>query len=147
MAATSSPAPSSSRRRRGRAPTTHSSEPASSGAGIAIAGIGAGFAPGLQVEIDGGKIDSNVSGASLAAAPTARAYLVPNRMAVTATPALLRVGAFADRAVAVDVAGRVGIALELGRIELDVDSPPLSYVSQSRWNALPITVRLGLRTE
>ena len=107
----------------------------------------AGFAPGLQVEIDGGKIDSNVSGASLAAAPTARAYLVPNRMALTAAPALVRVGAFADRAVAVDVAGRVGIALELGRIELDVDSPPLSYVSQSRWNALPITVRLGLRTE
>ena len=37
----------------------------------------AGFAPGLQVEIDGGKIDSDVAGASLAAAPTLRAYLLP----------------------------------------------------------------------
>ena len=107
----------------------------------------AGFAPGLQVEIDGGKIDSDAPGASLAVAPTVRAYLLPNRLALTATPALVRVGAFADRAVAVDVAGRVGIALELRRLELEVDSPPLSYVSQSRWDALPITVRLGLRTE
>ena len=60
---------------------------------------------------------------------------------------MIRVGAFADRAVAFDVAGRAGIALELGRLELEVDSPPLSYVSQARWHALPITMRLGLRTE
>ncbi len=107
----------------------------------------AGFAPGVQVEIDGGKIDDDASGTSLAIAPTLRAYLLANRVAVTATPALVRVGAFADRAVAVDVAARAGIALELGRLELEADSPPLSYVSQARWYALPITVRLGLRLD
>ena len=105
----------------------------------------AGFDPGLQVEIDGGRIDSDVAGASLAAAPTLRAYVLSERIAVTGTPALIRVGAFADRAVAFDIAARAGLALEVGRVELEVDSPPLSYVSQSRWHALPITMRLGLR--
>ncbi len=99
------------------------------------------------MEIDGGRIDTNARGASLAVAPTVRAYLLPNRLAVTATPALVRVGAFADQAVALDVAGRAGVAFELGRLELDVDAPPLSYVSRSRWHGLPITVRLGLRVE
>ena len=105
----------------------------------------AGFDPGLQVEIDGGRIDSDAAGASLAAAPTLRAYVLSERIAVTATPALIRVGAFADRAVAFDVAARAGLALEVGRVELEADSPPLSYVSQARWHALPITMRLGLR--
>jgi hypothetical protein len=104
----------------------------------------AGFAPGLQVELDAGKIDSHTPTGSLAVAPTVRVYLLPNRVALTATPALVRMGAFADRGFAVDVAGRAGIALEVGRIELDADSPPLSYVSQARWHALPFTVRLGL---
>jgi hypothetical protein len=105
----------------------------------------AGFAPGFQVEIDGGRINTDASGASVAVAPTVRAYLLPNRLAVTATPALVRVGAFANEAVALDVAGRAGVAFELGRLELEVDSPPLSYVSEARWHGLPITVRLGLR--
>jgi len=104
----------------------------------------AGFAPGAQVELDAGRIDSHTPTGSLAVAPTVRVYLLPNRMAVTATPALVRIGAFADRGFAVDVAGRAGIALEVGRIEVDVDSPPLSYVSQARWHAPPFTVRLGL---
>jgi hypothetical protein len=104
-----------------------------------------GLVPELQVEIDGGRIDSDATGASLAVAPELRAYLRPNRIALTATPALIRVGALSNRALALDVAARAGIALELGRLELEVDSPPLSYVSQARWHALPITVRLGLR--
>jgi hypothetical protein len=63
---------------------------------------------------------------------------------VTATPALVRVGALADRAVGVDVAARAGLALEVGRIELAADSPPLSYVARWRWHALPFTIRLGV---
>ena len=59
----------------------------------------------------------------------------------------MRVGAFDNRAVALDIAARGGIAFELGRLEVDADSPPLSYVSQARWHALPITVRLGLRLD
>jgi hypothetical protein len=105
----------------------------------------AGLVPELQVEIDGGRIDSDAPGASLAVAPTLRAYLSPNRIALTVTPALTRVGAFSDQAVALDVAARAGLALELGRLELEADSPPLSYVSQARWHGLPITMRLGLR--
>ena len=104
----------------------------------------AGFGPGLQAEIDAGRIDGTEQGGNLAVAPTLRYYLLPDRLALTATPALVRVGALADHAVAVDVAARAGIALDLGRVELEVDSPPLSYVSQARWHALPITVRLGL---
>jgi hypothetical protein len=104
-----------------------------------------GFDPGAEVEIDGGRIDSDTAGASLAVAPTVRAYLLPNRIALTATPALIRVGALSDHAVGLDVAARAGLALELGRLELEVDSPPLSYVSRARWHALPITVRVGLR--
>jgi hypothetical protein len=107
----------------------------------------AGFDPGVQVEIDGGRIDSDVAGASLAAAPTVRAYLIFDRIALTATPALIRVGAFAGQAVAFDVAARAGVALEVGRLELEADSPPLSYVAQARWHALPISMRLGLRFE
>ena len=76
-----------------------------------------------------------------------RAYVVSDRLALTGTPALIRVGAFADRAVAFDVAARAGLALEVGRVELEADSPPLSYVSQSRWHSLPFTMRLGLRFE
>ena len=105
----------------------------------------AGVAPELQVEIDVGRIDSDAAGASLAAAPTLRVYLLPDRIALTATPALIRVGAFSDRAVAFDVAARAGIVLEMGRLELEGDSPPLSYVSQARWHELPITMRVGLR--
>ena len=107
----------------------------------------AGFAPGVQVEVDGGRIDQPGPGGVVAIAPTLRAYLMPNRLAVTATPALVRVGALAGDAVGVDVAGRAGIALELGRLELAVDSPPLSYLSRARWHALPISFRLGMRLD
>ena len=83
----------------------------------------------------------------MAVAPTLRAYVLPNRLAVSATPALVRAGALAGRALAIDVAGRAGIAIDVGRLELAADSPPLSYVSTARWHALPFTVRLGLRFE
>ena len=52
----------------------------------------AGVAPGVQLEIDGGRIDGPSPGGGAAVAPLLRAYLLPNRLAVTATPALVRVG-------------------------------------------------------
>ena len=107
----------------------------------------AGLAPGLQVEVDGGRIEDDDPGGGVAVAPTLRAYLLPSRLAVNATPALVRAGALAGHALAVDVAGRAGVVLEVGRLELAVDSPPLSYVSTARWHALPITVRLGMRLD
>jgi hypothetical protein len=104
----------------------------------------AGFGPGLEVEVDAGSIEGTTRAGAVALAPTARYYFVRDRLAVTATPALVRVGVIADRVLAADVAARAGLALDLGRVELSVQSPPLSYVSQSRWHALPITARLGL---
>ena len=105
----------------------------------------AGFAPGVQIEIDAGRMDGNRQGGGVALAPTLRAYVLPSRLAVTATPALVRAGALAGQALAIDVAARAGIALAVGRLELAVDSPPLSYLARSRWHWLPITVRLGFR--
>ena len=105
----------------------------------------AGLAPGLQVEVDGGRIEDDDPGGGVAVAPTLRAYLLPSRLAASATPALVRAGALAGRALAVDVAARAGIAVEVGKLEIAVDSPPLSYVSRARWHALPVTVRLGMR--
>jgi hypothetical protein len=107
----------------------------------------AGFAPGAQIEVDGGAIDGAARGGALAVAPTVRAYLTPDRLALTATPALVRVGALGGRAVGADVAARAGLLLDFGRLVIAADSPPLSYVAQSRWHALPFTVRLGLRLD
>jgi hypothetical protein len=103
----------------------------------------AGFGPALEVEVDGGNIEGASRGGAVGMAPIGRYYIVRDGVAITATPALVRLGAIADRAFAVDVAARAGIALELANIELAVDSPPLSYVAQSRWHPLPISVRLG----
>jgi hypothetical protein len=104
-----------------------------------------GLAPGLQLEVNDGAVDGTQRGGAFAMAPVLRAYVIPSRLALTATPALVRV--LLKVPVQVDVAARAGIALEIGRLELAVDSPPLSYVSQSRWHALPFTVRLGLQIE
>ena len=105
----------------------------------------AGISSGLQLEIDGGRIEQGEPGGGMAIAPTVRAYLLPNRLAVSATPALVRAGAIAGRAFAVDVGARAGVVLEVGRLELAVDSPPVSYVSGARIHPLPISVRLGLQ--
>jgi hypothetical protein len=107
----------------------------------------AGISPGLQLEIDGGRVEQNEPGGGVAIAPTLRAYLLPSRFAVSATPALVRAGAIAERAFTVDVAARAGIVLEVGRLELAVDSPPVSYVSGARIHPLPITVRLGFQLD
>ena len=104
----------------------------------------AGFGPALQWEVDAGNIEGSGGGGTLGLAPIARYYLVRDRIAVSATPALVRIGTLAHQTFAADVAARAGIALDLSKIELSVDTPPLSYIAQSRWHALPITVRLGV---
>jgi hypothetical protein len=104
----------------------------------------AALGPALELEVDAGNIDGTIRGGVVAVAPTARYYLVPDRVAISATPALVRLGSMADRAFAVDVAARAGITFDLAKVEVSVNSPPLSYVAQSRWHGLPITARLGL---
>jgi hypothetical protein len=103
----------------------------------------AGISPGLQIEVDGGRIEQSEPGGGLAVAPTVRAYLLPNRLAVSATPALVRAGAIAGRAFTVDVAARAGVVVDVGRLELAIDSPPISYVATARIHPLPVAVRLG----
>jgi hypothetical protein len=106
-----------------------------------------GFAPGLQLEVDGGRIEAHDPGGGIAVAATVRVYLLPSRLAVNATPALVRTGALAGRAFTADVAARAGAVLEVGQLEVAVDCSPLSYLSTARWHALPITVRLGARLD
>ena len=104
----------------------------------------AGAAWGLQLEVDHGVINGNSNAGALAFAPLLAAYLVPNRLVVTAVPALVQIGDVTGQGFSADVAGRLGIAFDLGKIELAVDSPPLSYLSRQRWHALPISLKLGL---
>jgi hypothetical protein len=103
-----------------------------------------GLAPGLLLEVDAGVNEGRPQNGGLALAPTLRAYVLPGRLALTATPALVRVGTIAQPSFTVDVAARAGFALILGRVEIGADSPPLSYVATSRWHTLPFTARLGL---
>jgi hypothetical protein len=107
----------------------------------------AGLAPALQLEVDAGAIEGTQRGGVVAASGGLRAYILPNRLALTVTPALVRVGVIADRPVGLDVAGRVGVLFDLGRLAIGAESPPLSYLSRDRWHTLPFTVRLGLRLD
>jgi hypothetical protein len=104
----------------------------------------AGPAFGLQLEADHGTIDGAPHAGSVSVAPLFALYLLPDRLALTALPALVTMGSFGSPGLGFDVAGRAGVVFDLGRIELAVDSPPLSYVSRARWHALPLSVRLGL---
>ena len=56
---------------------------------------------------------------------------------------LLRYGALGDGAIGFDVAARAGLSVEVGNLELAVDSSPFSYLSRDRWHSVPITVRLA----
>jgi hypothetical protein len=102
-----------------------------------------GLCPGAQIEVYDGAIDERSRGGGVAAAPTLRAYLVADRVSLVATPALLRFGALGSGAAGTDVGARAGLTFEVGNLELEVDSSPLSYVSRDRWHTFPITVRLA----
>lgn len=104
----------------------------------------AGAALGVEIEVDQGVINGTAHAGALSVAPLFAAYLVPDRLALTVVPALLQIGNVTGQGFGVDVGGRAGIAFDAGKVELAVDSPPISYLSLQRWHTLPITVRLGL---
>jgi hypothetical protein len=104
----------------------------------------AGVAPGVELEVDEGVINGNAQAGALSVAPLFAAFLSPNRLAVTIVPALLQIGSITGQGFGADVGGRAGLVFEIGKVEVAVDSPPISYLSRSRWHTLPITVRLGL---
>jgi hypothetical protein len=101
---------------------------------------------GLGIELEGqhGVINGNAHAGAVSVAPLLVAYVLPDRLALTAAPALVQVGDVTRHGFGADVAGRLGLALDLGKVELAVDSAPLSYLSRERWHALPVVVKLGL---
>jgi hypothetical protein len=103
----------------------------------------AGFGAAVSLEVARGTI-AGAYGSGIALAPQILEYVVPNRLGVVATPASFRINAQDGRPLGFDVAGLLSLVVDLTRIEVAVDSPPLSYVSTSRWHAVPVTVRLGL---
>jgi hypothetical protein len=102
---------------------------------------------GLGAELDfavyQGRIDAATLSGGVAAAAALRAYLIPDLLSVVASPAVVRAGALGSGRVGVDVGARAGMALQLGNVELGVDSHAFSYVSRDLWHAFPIAVRLG----
>jgi hypothetical protein len=102
-----------------------------------------GLAPGLELAVASGTIEGSPGG-TVALGPALRGYLLPNKLALELVPASLKTGALAGHTWGVDVAGRAGIVFLIGRLEVAVDSPPLSYLSTDRWHGTPFGVRLGL---
>jgi hypothetical protein len=103
----------------------------------------AGPGAGLSLSAARGTI-AGAFGNGVALGPTVFDYLASNRLAVVATPASLRMNAQDGHTLGWDVAGLASLIIDLTKVEVAVDSPPLSYVSRSRWHELPVTVRLGL---
>jgi hypothetical protein len=103
----------------------------------------AGWSPALSLAVAHGTTQGS-HGETLAVVPALLVYLVPNRLALAARPAALRIGAMAGKSLTADVAAQLALALDVGRLELALESPPLSYVSQARWHPRPWSVRLGL---
>jgi hypothetical protein len=103
----------------------------------------AGIGPGLSLQLDWGRV-GGVHTTLISVAPLARVYMLPDRLALVVAPAVMRVRPTPAGGWALDLAGRVGVALALDRIEVTVDGPPLSYLSTQRWAARPFSVGLGL---
>lgn len=103
----------------------------------------AGWAPALSVAVMDG-VTHGSRGLNVAVAPILRFHLLPDRVWIGGSPAALRVGALDGQSIGADVAAVLALGLIVGKLELAVESPPLSYVSRDRWHALPVPLRLGL---
>ena len=104
----------------------------------------AGLAPGLAAEFVAGTVERSDTRV-LSIAALGRWYLLPDRVALVLAPAVLRVGlADLDSHGAVDVGGRIGVGLAVGRIEVRADAPTLSYVTTQRWHARPFSMSLAV---
>jgi hypothetical protein len=80
-------------------------------------------------------------------APSLYWFVVPNRLGAAATPVALRVDVPDGHRPRADAIGLFSILFDIARVEVAVDSPPLSYVSTTRWHGLPLAIRLGLLLE
>lgn len=106
----------------------------------------AGLGPALSLSIARGTIDG-AHASAVTLAPSLCLYVLPDRLAAVVTPAALLVDAPDGHDARADAVGLVTIVFDIARVEVAVDSPPLSYVSTARWHALPLVVRLGLLLE
>ena len=102
-----------------------------------------GLCPEVDLQVYQGRIDATKRSGGIAAAPALRLYVVADKVALIATPALMRAGALGSGQLGFDIGARGGIALQVGNVELGVDSAPFSYLSRDLWHAFPIAVRLG----
>jgi hypothetical protein len=103
----------------------------------------AGWAPALSLAVAGGTTEGT-GGGTATVAPAIRFYLLANRLWLAAIPAAFRAGVSRTQSIGADVAGLAAAGVIVGRLEMSIASPPLSYVSRDRWHALPVSVRLGL---
>jgi hypothetical protein len=106
------------------------------------AGLGAGGA----LSVARGTIDG-AHASAVTLAPSLYWFVVPNRLGAAATPVALRVDVPDGHRPRADAIGLVSIVFDIARVEVAVDSPPLSYVSTTRWHGLPLAIRLGLLLE
>ena len=103
----------------------------------------AGFGPGVSLAVARGSIDG-AHGSAVTLAPSLVWYAMPNLLGAALVPVALRVDTRDGHDPRVDAVGLLSVVLDVARVEIAVDSPPLSYVSTARWHALPLAVRLGL---
>jgi hypothetical protein len=106
----------------------------------------AGIGPAVSLSIARGTIDG-AHASAVTLAPSLYWYVLADKLAAAATPVALRVDAPDGHEPRFDAIGLLSIIIDVARVEVAVDSPPLSYVSTARWHALPLAVRLGLLLE
>jgi hypothetical protein len=102
-----------------------------------------GFCPEVELALFHGRIDATRSSGVVSAAPSLRYYVVADEISLVATPALMRAGALGSGKVGFDLGARAGIALQLERVELGVDTAPFSYLSGDLRHAFPLAIRVG----
>jgi hypothetical protein len=102
-----------------------------------------GLCPEVELALFHGRVDATRNSGEVSLAPTLRYYVVADQLSLVATPALMRAGALGSGRVGFDVGARAGLALQLGNVELGVDSAPLSYLSDDLRHVFPLAVRVG----
>ncbi len=111
----------------------------------------AGFALGARADTEYRPTEDG-SHYGAVASPVARFYLVPNRLAIEADPAMIDAGAFRRRdghvEPFIDAALGGGVAaIPLGHVEIGLETPRFSYRTGSRVPGTNLGVRLGLALE
>jgi hypothetical protein len=111
----------------------------------------AGFALGARADTEYRPTEDGQHYGAVAS-PVARFYLVPNRLALEADPAMIDAGALrrSDGHVEASFDAALGggvAAIPVGRVELDLETPRLSYRTGARVPGTSLGLRFGLALE